>query len=328
MKRKAEGKDSKNDDREVKAVMFCPYTPARDLAKRLREAENEMNKLTSYRMKVVEEAGDKLVDMLRSTNPWKGEHCGRADCWLCWTKELTGRDKTQDCTKRSVVYETWCDTCLKNDIKKIEDETEDDDVRKARIEEVPRYKYVGETARSGYERGVEHQNDLEKLQEDSHLLKHIASKHRGEELENIKFGMRIIKHARTALERQVTESVKIQEEQKKHFLLNSKSEYNRCSLPRLTAKLGNKDYDKIRQEELRQEKEEELRVREEIRVRMKEKCKRRKQELHTDEMQERENKLHKKRKVGETGEYKTVYQVRQEEKRERENENPRDDKKK
>ena len=119
-------------------------------------------------MKVVEEAGDKLIDMLRSTNPWKGEHCGREDCWLCWTKEMTGKDKTQDCTRRSVVYETWCETCLRADIAEIEESTEDDEERKRKIEQIQRYKYIGETARSAYERGVEHQSALDKLQEDSH----------------------------------------------------------------------------------------------------------------------------------------------------------------
>ena len=78
-------------------------------------------------MKVVEEAGDKLVDMLRATNPWRGENCGRDDCWLCQTKEMTGKNKTQDCTRRSIVYETWCETCLQRDTKQSEDETDDKD---------------------------------------------------------------------------------------------------------------------------------------------------------------------------------------------------------
>ena len=56
-----------------------------------------------------------------------------------------------------------------------------DEDRKKKIECLPRYKYIGETARSAYERGVEHKNDLDKLQEDSHMLKHISMKHRGEE---------------------------------------------------------------------------------------------------------------------------------------------------
>ena len=308
IKRKTDDKKEYTDDREVKAVLFCPYTPYSELAKRLREAESNLNMLTGYRMKVVEEAGEKLIDMLRSTNPWKGEHCGREDCWLCNTKEMTGKDKTRDCTRRSIVYETWCETCLQEEIKRIEEQTEEGEERKKQIQDIPRFKYIGETARSAYERGLEHQGALEKLQEDSHLLKHVANKHRGEDMDKIRFGMRIYKQTRTALERQITESVRIQEEQKKHYIMNSKSEYNRCSLPRLTPRMGNMDYDKIRQEEIREEKEEEMRVREEIRVRRKEKCKKRNKEIHNEEQEERENKLHKRRKIEETGQYKTVYQ--------------------
>ena len=129
---------------------------------------------------------------------------------------MTGKDKNQDCTRRSIVYETWCETCLQRKIDKVEEETEDLEERRRRIEKIPRYKYIGETARSAFERGVEHQGALEKLQEDSHLLKHIANNHRGEDIDNIKFGMRIYKQTRTALERQVTESVRIQEEQRTH----------------------------------------------------------------------------------------------------------------
>ena len=95
----------------------------------------------------------------------------------------------------------------------------------------------------------------------------------------------------------------------------SKSEYNRCSLPRLTAKLGSKDYDKIRQEELEEEKREEQRVREEIRERRKERCKMRNKEIHTSELEVRENKAHKRRNIMENGEYKTVYQLQTEERR-------------
>ena len=75
---------------------------------------------------------------------------------------MTGKNKTQDCTRRSVVYETWCETCLRADIQEIEEQTEDEEDRKKKIECLPRYKYIGETARSAYERGVEHKNDLDK----------------------------------------------------------------------------------------------------------------------------------------------------------------------
>ena len=70
------------------------------------------------------------------------------------------------------------------------------------------------------------------------MLKHYFDKHAEEELEKIKFGGRIIDKPKTAFNRQISESVTIQHQKQKSFILNSKSEYNRCALPRLTANLG------------------------------------------------------------------------------------------
>ena len=57
-------------------------------------------------------------------------------------------------------------------------------------------------------------------------------------MEEMKFGGRIVDKPRTAFNRQISESVTIQRQKKKNIILNSKSEYNRCALPRLTANLG------------------------------------------------------------------------------------------
>ena len=77
-KRKLEGekmsrveKKQKIDD--PKAVMFCPYTLGGELAKRLREVESDMEKSSGYKIKIVEESGEKVFDILHSSNPWKGE---------------------------------------------------------------------------------------------------------------------------------------------------------------------------------------------------------------------------------------------------------------
>ena len=116
------------------------------------------------------------------------------------------------------------------------------------------FKYVGETARSVYERSWEHVNSRDQLQTSSHMLKHILEEHEEEEqMEKIIFGVKVLRYTRNAFERQVSESVLIQE-QRGHNILNSKSEYNRCSLPRLTANLGNREWRK-RQKEEREEKE-------------------------------------------------------------------------
>ena len=281
----------------MKAVLFCPHTEGGTLAKNLRKAEEDLEKLTGYRMKVVEKGGDRILDLLQTSDPWRGEDCGRAGCWPCRTKMWTEKDKKQDCSRRSVIYETWCQTCLTREEEKIEEENEME--KKRLLEKIPRFKYLGESARSSYERGAEHLDGLEKLSQDNHLVKHIALHHQKDALENIKFGMRVRKMMRTAFERQIGESVEIQRERNHHHLMNSRSEYNRCSIPRLTAKLGDQDCDRERLEEMREEREEMENVMKEIARRRKEKCKERSDQLHPPEMQERENQVHKRRKLGE-----------------------------
>ena len=56
--------------------------------------------------------------------------------------------------------------------------------------------------------------------------------------------------------------------------MNNKAEYNRCALPRLTAKLGEKELNKWRAED-REEMEKEATIEEKIRIRKKEKAKKR-----------------------------------------------------
>ena len=74
--------EKKQKKEDPKAVMFCPYTPGGELAKRLREVEFDMEKSSGYKIKIVEESGEKVLDVLHSSNPWKGEDCGREKCML------------------------------------------------------------------------------------------------------------------------------------------------------------------------------------------------------------------------------------------------------
>ena len=107
------------------------------------------------------------------------------------------------------------------------------------------------------------------------------------------------------------ESVRIQEEQKRNHILNSKAEYSRCTLPRLTAKMGEAEYDEIREEEKKREKEVEEAVKRDIARRKKDRCKKRGKENHeTEEIGE--NMRLKRRKLDTGGQYKTVVQMRSE----------------
>ena len=69
-----------------------------------------------------------------------------------------------------------------------------------------------------------------------------------DEWDNIKFGMKILKTTKTAFERHILEIVLIKKA-RAHNIMNNKAEYNRCALPRLTAKLGERDMEKWREED-------------------------------------------------------------------------------
>ena len=264
--------DSKKEQAQesVKTVMFVPYTVGSSLAKKMREAESSLQQMTGYRLKIVERAGQKLEDVLTKANPWQGQDCEREKCLLCATKQRTGKLLTQDCKRRNIVYETWCITCHDRDMQEAEEQAGGDQKEQKRLEDkIKKYKYVGESARSCYERGWEHQADLENLSTKSHMLKHAVEKHTGEEINNLKFGMKILRSAKRPMDRQIWESVLIQEG-RKHYLLNSRSEFNRCAVPRLTCKLGDKEFKKYEKEmtsELAKEEEQIGKIRQLVKAR-------------------------------------------------------------
>jgi hypothetical protein len=94
--------------------------------------------------------------------------------------------------------------------------------------------------------------------------------------------MKILKHTRTAFQRQILESVIIQRE-RKHHLMNNKAEYNRCALPRLTAKLGEKELEKWREVD-KEEMRKEASIEEKIRLRKKKMSKERAEQTRRREM--------------------------------------------
>ena len=107
--------------------MFVPQTEGGELARRLRETEQELEKQSGFRIKIVEKTGQKLMDLLHKADPWQGQDCERPQCILCTTKAKKNTNLSQDCTKRCIIYETWCLTCEEREIKRIENETEDDE---------------------------------------------------------------------------------------------------------------------------------------------------------------------------------------------------------
>ena len=261
-------KPKNNTNYNIKSVMFVPHTTNSGLAKVLREKEETIENVTGDRIKIVERSGRRLEDILSSKDPWKGQDCGRPNCFICSTKSITGKDRNKDCTKKNVLYEIKCLTCEKKEHTRIDqlehlDETTKDEMKK----QANTAKYIGETSRSGYDRGYEHLDKLASLSSSSHMLKHMVDKHDGEDFSKIQWGMFIIKYLRTAFIRQIEEAVLIAKESKHNELLNSRSEWNQASLPRLTTRVGGLEEEVKKWEaDLKKEKEKEDKLEEKIRM--------------------------------------------------------------
>ena len=138
-----------------------------------------------------------------------------------------------------MTYQTWCRECKEENENRLREEMEiAEEKRKGNTggkrEEVPLYTYIGESSRSTYERGFEHQKDARDLKTTSHILKHILEKHPGSGPDEVRFDMKMLRTHQSPFERQIYESAVIQTMRGKHHLLNSRSEYNRCALPTST----------------------------------------------------------------------------------------------
>ena len=71
------------------------------------------------------------------------------------------------------------------------------------------------------------------------------------------FWKKAVKFHRTTFERQISESVQIQNN-RGDKLLNSRAEFNRCALPRLALKMGEKAFEQMEKEKDEEQKEDEL----------------------------------------------------------------------
>ena len=116
---------------------------------------------------------------------------------ICKDEDSKGR-----CRQSNVVYEIKCGSCES--------------------------RYIGETSRNGYTRGREHLKEYEKKSKESVLHKHTLQKHSSDD-HSPKFTMKILSSHMTAIDRQVTEAVRIANAPGSQ-LMNSKQEFghNRC----------------------------------------------------------------------------------------------------
>ena len=174
------------------SVIFVPASPNSTLKRQYQERIED----AGFKIKVVEQTGTTLKRKLQQSNPFKERVCQRERCMLC---RSGGKG---DCTAMGVTYEIACNEC--------------------------KCKYVGETSRSAYSRGMEHLQSAETSEERSAMLRHATSRHQAPP----NFKMNITGVFRDdAMLRQITESVNIRNTPSDE-LLNTKKEWNYVSIPR------------------------------------------------------------------------------------------------
>ena len=266
----------------IKGVLFLPYTANSELAKRVREKLELYEQFSNLKIRVVEKTGERIVDALHKSNPWANNKCERKDCKICEGPEekMWGR-----CKYRNVVYETQCMICLNSEEKKetkerIEVEENVDKGRK-RVRELENkevrekvkgriVKYIGETARSCYERQREHFSDYKNMYLRSHILKHFLDAHQKIGIEEFErhVRVRVIGRYKSSFERQIGESIWLNNNLNSGVtILNSRNEYNRCKIPRLGLELKSYDaLEEFKEKELENQRKQELhRLKEKLR---------------------------------------------------------------
>ena len=153
-----------------------------------------------------------MIRVLQTAYPFDRIKCGNGECFVC---DSQGRG---NCKKENITYEIVC------------------------MREGCKHKYIGESSRNAKTRGHEHLTALNNRDEDSVILRHLNEVHNGDVTNNINkdFKMNVTGQYRSALERQIAESVKIELE---HCdLINNKSEYRSNNMIRAVFTSGTKNY--------------------------------------------------------------------------------------
>ena len=112
-------------------MLFIPRTPEGKLITILKEIERNLATVNKKSVRLVEEAGSQLSEVLCVGDPWEKTHCQREDCSTC----APSWGKVGSCRIKNVVYSNTCLACKDRDIS---------------------VRYIGETARTMFLRWHKH----------------------------------------------------------------------------------------------------------------------------------------------------------------------------
>ena len=101
----------KRSDIPYRSVLFVPSTPDSRLANVIREAEKANRQGRESRIKVVEQSGSTVRDVLAKNYPWEYTACEDPQCFPCSTRGKSSSKKMVSCRRPGVGYRILCLSC-------------------------------------------------------------------------------------------------------------------------------------------------------------------------------------------------------------------------
>ena len=192
---------SKNKQESFSSVLFVPFTPGSELAKRIRYLEEANHQGRDSRIKVVELGGKTLVNTLSNNYPWKPDACNDGECFPCSTNT---RGRFVSCRKPGMAYRIFCTIC-------------------------PSSVYEGETSLCLYERGKKHLSEYSSSLQSNCMVIHNKKFH--PESTCLNFRMEGLRQIHRPIDRQIDEAIRIKNSTAT-VVMNSGAEWRQPAIPR------------------------------------------------------------------------------------------------
>ena len=209
-------------------VIFCPYTPGSELAKKWREIEAKEAESRGWRYKVVEQGGRQLRSIV-CKNPWAGQ-CNDPECFICST------GGSGNCRQPGCTYKVQCLACKVRGPDTVPAFEEVGGSRKGQGEVgVPcTALYHGQSGYSANVRGGEHQADQRSNKTSNAMIRHNNIYHRSEK---VQYQMSVVSLHKEPIGRLLREGVDIVANNQT-ILLNSKEEFLQGAVPSTRTQRG------------------------------------------------------------------------------------------
>jgi hypothetical protein len=178
------------------------------MSEEIRKICKDFNSIHNMGIKVLERGGRKLSMDVKS-NPLGDKNCRRPKCEIC------KGEKPGMCDIPSCGYRQTCSECKESGI---------------------RAEYEGESAKTCYERSLDHVEDMRKEDLQSPLWKHCTIVHQSR---HVKFEVEVTGTHKTVLERLTDELVRIKVSES-DTILNSKNDWTQPPLIRVVPVTGNR----------------------------------------------------------------------------------------